>query len=166
MFSTIDHRPNSNYLLLLRAWSSCGSSRKQRLRRKASCKGSMKLIVSATSWTPDEDFSILLEALLEYDREATMQSFLEKGGEALPRLLVIVTGNGPLKAYYEPQFSTLELQSVDIKTAWLEPEDYPKLLAYADLGISLHASSSSLDLPMKVVDLFWMWSSGVGEGWD
>jgi beta-1,4-mannosyltransferase len=117
-------------------------------------KGSTKLIVSATSWTPDEDFSILLKALLEYDREATMQSFLGKGGEALPRLLVIVTGKGPLKAYYESQFSTLELQSVDIKTAWLEPEDYPKLLACADLGISLHTSSSGLDLPMKVVDLF------------
>ncbi|RPA83601.1 hypothetical protein BJ508DRAFT_413274 [Ascobolus immersus RN42] len=117
-------------------------------------KGSTRLIVSATSWTPDEDFSILLKALLEYDREATMQSFLGKGGDALPRLLVIVTGKGPLKSYYESLFGTLELQSVDIKTAWLEPEDYPKLLACADLGISLHTSSSGLDLPMKVVDLF------------
>uniref|UniRef100_A0A669BGL0 ALG1 chitobiosyldiphosphodolichol beta-mannosyltransferase n=1 Tax=Oreochromis niloticus TaxID=8128 RepID=A0A669BGL0_ORENI len=68
------------------------------------------LLLSSTSWTEDEDFSILLTALEEYE------GFI-KGGASLPPLLCVITGS-------------------------------------ADLGVCLHKSSSGLDLPMKVVDMF------------
>uniref|UniRef100_A0AAX7TL70 Glycosyl transferase family 1 domain-containing protein n=1 Tax=Astatotilapia calliptera TaxID=8154 RepID=A0AAX7TL70_ASTCA len=68
------------------------------------------LLLSSTSWTEDEDFSILLTALEEYE------GFI-RGGASLPPLLCVITGS-------------------------------------ADLGVCLHKSSSGLDLPMKVVDMF------------
>lgn len=68
----------------------------------------------------------------------------------LPNLVIVVTGKGPQKAMYERKMQQLELQHVVFRTAWLQAADYPVLLGCADLGISLHTSSSELDLPMKV----------------
>lgn len=112
---------------------------------------SWRLIVSSTSWTPDEDFSILLDALVQYAAE-------RKKNEKLPRLWAVITGKGPQKEYYMQQVQKLvqnrKLDDVIIATAWLSQEDYALLLGSADLGISLHTSSSGVDLPMKVVDMF------------
>jgi beta-1,4-mannosyltransferase len=110
-----------------------------------------KLIVSATSWTADEDFALLLDALCAYSAEATSKTWL-------PKILAIITGKGPQKEFYLNKIKTLnqekKLLNVLVQTAWLSPGDYALLLASADLGISLHTSSSGVDLPMKVVDMF------------
>lgn len=112
--------------------------------------GTVRLLVSSTSWTPDEDFSILLDALVKYD--ASFPSSLR-----LP-LLVIITGRGPQKEIYLSKIAALTLEGhlrlVTIRTAFLSFENYARLLASADLGICLHMSSSGVDLPMKVVDMF------------
>ncbi|KAI0043879.1 glycosyltransferase family 33 protein [Auriscalpium vulgare] len=106
------------------------------------------LVVSSTSWTDDEDFSILLDALGKYDARA------REG--ALPKVLVVVTGKGPRRAEYMAEAQRLQRkwEHVRVVSLWLEAEDYPLLLGSADIGVSLHASSSALDLPMKVVDMF------------
>lgn len=101
------------------------------------------LVTSSTSWTDDEDFGILLDALLLLDQRL---------GQL--RMLVFVTGKGPMKEFYMEKISKLRLQSISIHTLWLAPADYPRLLACADVGVSLHTSTSGLDLPMKILDLY------------
>ncbi|CAO1623639.1 unnamed protein product [Jaminaea pallidilutea] len=77
--------------------------------------------------------------------------------QQLPHLLIIVTGKGEQRAFYEQEIQRLEREEkwewVRIRTAWLENWEYPLLLGSADLGVSLHTSSSGLDLPMKGVDM-------------
>ncbi|KAL8636923.1 MAG: hypothetical protein Q9228_005744 [Teloschistes exilis] len=124
--------------------------------------GKMRLLVSSTSWTPDEDFSLLLDALISYSELASTTH------PSLPDILAIITGKGPHKDAFLWRINLLEkeakLGKVQIRTAWLSSENYAMLLASADLGVSLHTSSSGVDLPMKVVDML-----GAGlpvVGWD
>lgn len=64
-------------------------------------------------------------------------------------------GKGPEKERYEELIKAKRSswKKIYIETVWLKAEDYPKLLASADLGVCLHYSSSGVDLPMKVVDM-------------
>ncbi|KAK5221059.1 mannosyltransferase [Exophiala xenobiotica] len=121
----------------------------------------VRLVVSSTSWTADEDFELFLDALCSYSASATSSH------PQLPELAVVITGKGPLKQHYLEKIRKLRsgdaLEMVNIYTDWLSFEDYALLLGSADLGVSLHTSSSGVDLPMKVVDMF-----GVGlpvAGW-
>ncbi|XP_053132936.1 chitobiosyldiphosphodolichol beta-mannosyltransferase isoform X3 [Hemicordylus capensis] len=111
------------------------------------CMGRPALLISSTSWTEDEDFSILLKALEAYEHHISE-------GAKLPPLVCVITGKGPLKEYYNKLIATMHFKHIQICTPWLEAEDYPLLLGSADLGVCLHKSSSGLDLPMKVVDMF------------
>ena len=86
-------------------------------------KGALEkpLIVSSTSWTEDEDFGILLDAL-KICRDRNLA------------LTVAITGKGPQKDFYKQQIKKLDMKNIDIVTPWLEIEDYPKLLGAATLG--------------------------------
>ncbi|KAH6635017.1 glycosyl transferases group 1-domain-containing protein, partial [Chaetomium sp. MPI-SDFR-AT-0129] len=114
--------------------------------------GTTRLLVSSTSWTPDEDFSLLLDALVEYAASS------DKPNSTNPPLLAIITGKGPQQAHYLARINQLtaagRLPNIRIATAFLPFADYAALLACADLGVCLHRSSSGVDLPMKVVDMF------------
>lgn len=130
--------------------------------RQSLLKGDLRVLVSSTSWTADEDFSVLIDALVRYSKLATTTH------THLPEVLAIITGKGPQKGMYLEQISGLEksgkLHKVTIRSAWLSVQDYAQLLASSSLGVSLHTSSSGVDLPMKVVDMF-----GAGlpvVGWD
>lgn len=106
------------------------------------------LVVSSTSWTPDEDFTVLRSALDAYASDPTR-----------PALLVLVSGKGgALRDEFVCAVAERETsgvwRNVVVRTTWLEMRDYPVFLGGADLGVCLHSSSSGLDLPMKVVDLF------------
>lgn len=126
------------------------------------------LLVSSTSWTEDEDFTILQRALTRLDRKLTSRrqkgayhcslSFYKpldasKNG----RIVVVITGKGPLKEAFMEEWKhhiQPKLNYIALTCAWLEMADYPVLLACADMGVCLHTASAGIDLPMKVVDMF------------
>ena len=134
------------------------------------------LLVSSTSWTEDEDFNLLINALLKLDVQLhELSSHFDQRASSLklrefknahmlltetigPRVVVAISGKGALKSKFEKKIQALQkegkLDRVAIRTVWLEADMYPHFLGAADLGLSLHTSSSGLDLPMKVLDMF------------
>jgi beta-1,4-mannosyltransferase len=114
------------------------------------------LMVSSSSWTEDEDFDILVDAFVAYQNEKNNQKKGQNKEDkpGLPDLVCILTGKGPFKSYYEAKFASLNLANIQVHFVWLESNDYPLLLSVCDVGLCFHKSSSNLDLPMKVVDMF------------
>ncbi len=107
------------------------------------------VIVSSTSWTPDEDFELLLDAAETCEQALAAAS----GSSHKTRVLILVTGDGPGRQPFEARLRSRTSSWVRIETRWLSPDDYPVLLAAADLGVCLHRSTSGLDLPMKLADM-------------
>jgi beta-1,4-mannosyltransferase len=125
------------------------------------------IVVCPTSWSPDEDFDLLLEALERAERQLVKTP--QAGGDkpfstaaapgakvearSIPELVIFLTGRGPLRETFEQRAARRHFKAIAVKTAWLEPSDYPTLIGMADLGLCLHQSSSGLDLPMKLAEL-------------
>jgi beta-1,4-mannosyltransferase len=105
----------------------------------------LAIVVSPTSWTRDEDFDLLLAAVQRCEALVA--------GRVFPDVLVLLTGRGARRAGFEAGAAALPGVRFHVRTAWLEPDDYPSALAAADLGLCLHRSASGLDLPMKIADM-------------
>lgn len=148
---TLSGSPQRTHELLLRVAAASGASRAYPAGETALTQASgslwrmqhiIRLAVSSTSWTPDEDFDPFLDALKIVNDSLNRE-----------RLLVIVTGRGPMREQFEKKVADMKLRNVRIWCAWLSRDDYAALLAVADIGVSMHQSSSGLDLPMKAVDM-------------
>ncbi|HYD49447.1 MAG TPA: glycosyltransferase [Terriglobales bacterium] len=102
--------------------------------------------ITSTSWTFDEDLDLLLDAAQQLDR---------RFAATLPRraLTIVITGDGPRRAAFEQRLAATALKQIRLRTMWLAWDDYRRLLAAADAGISLHRSASGVDLPMKIQDM-------------
>ncbi len=110
-------------------------------------------IICPSSWTEDEDFDVVIDAVLRLEDRV-------RGWEAaaphrrFPSLIILVTGDGARRAEFERRFAGLPARRIFLRTRWLEPEEYPRVVGSADVGLCLHRSSSGLDIPIKIADLF------------
>lgn len=110
-------------------------------------------IVCPTSWTADEDFDLVIEAVrFVEDRIRGWEA--GSSSRRFPDLVILVTGDGSRRAEFERRFAGLLAHRVQLRTRWLDPDDYPRIVGSADVGLCLHRSSSGVDIPMKVADLF------------
>src|SRR6266851_6684732 len=121
-----------------------------RLGIRASTVG---FIVCPTSWTEDEDFDVVIDAVTQLE-ERIRGWEAGDGARRFPELVILVTGDGARRAEFERRFAGLPARRIQLRTRFLEPEDYPRVVGSADLGLCLHRSSSGLDIPMKIADLF------------
>lgn len=98
------------------------------------------IIVSASSWSADDDFSLLLETMQLLDAQGFACWFL-------------LTGDGPGRVAWEVAAKGRAFRHVRYRTLWVPADQYLHFLSAADLGLSLHRSASGFDLPMKICDM-------------
>ena len=109
------------------------------------------IVVSSTSWTADDDYSMVVKALSIFDgklkSDPTMQDL---------RVWLVVTGKGASRKTFEEQVRQAKLsERIAVSTVYFQSyAAYAKMLGASDVGLCVHQSSSGLDLPMKCVDMF------------
>jgi beta-1,4-mannosyltransferase len=109
-------------------------------RAKPASAGTQITIVCPLGWTADDDVALLLDALSTLDPPRDFEIHL--------------TGDGPLRAQFAPRIAAFSRPGIEIHSRDLPETEYRALLLRATIGVSLHRSTSGLDLAMKVSDLF------------
>lgn len=121
-----------------------------------------RIIVSSTSWTSDDDYTMVLDALLLLNVVLIAQNGSNSCNLFDRCLWLVITGKGATREVFEKQLAEDEKYNplrespyITISTIYFqEYAQYAKMLGGSDIGLSLHASSSGYDLPMKCVDMF------------
>lgn len=108
------------------------------------------VLISSTSWTPDEDFGMLIEALKGYEMRArTVNIKSTEASQRLPKVVMIVTGKGPLRERYMSTMLQLEEEErwewVRCRSMWLEAADYPLLLGMYQIQQPASGQQLTLD---------------------
>lgn len=139
------------------------------VKNSTTISGHRLVVVTSTSYTPDEKLDVFLDALVIVRRailKAPMTSPLVRAS-----VHAIVTGKGPLFSTYRERINSITAKPTGVESSPTEPEPqiaesrlrvdqlfvpldaYGQLLECCDLGVSLHVSSSGLCLPMKLYDM-------------
>lgn len=116
--------------------------------------GPTGFVVCPSSWTEDEDFDVVIDAVLRLEERVRGWEASGSGRRRFPQLIILVTGDGRRRVEFERRFAGLPARRIHLRARWLEPDEYPRVVGSADLGLCLHRSTSGLDIPMKVADLF------------
>jgi hypothetical protein len=87
--------------------------------------------------------------MIEYERYCNQMALQ---GVKNRHLILVVTGSGERKKIYAEMIkeNRYKWKNISIVMKYFAAEDYPKMIACADVGVCLHYSSSGFDLPMKV----------------
>ncbi len=107
------------------------------------------IVVAPSGWSDDDDFDLLLDALREWDARLSRRP----APGAAPHARFVLTGEGERRREIEAELRACSWRRIEVVTAWFPPEEYPAALAGADLGLSLHASASGLDVPIKLSEM-------------
>ena len=82
-------------------------------------------IVCPTSWTEDEDFDVAIDAVWRLEERIRGWEASE-ASRRFPDLVILVTGDGTRRAEFERRFAGLPARRIQLRSRWLEPEDYPR----------------------------------------
>src|SRR5205823_512836 len=77
-------------------------------------------IVCPTSWTEDEDFDVIIDAVVRLE-ERIRGWEAAQANRRFPDLVILVTGDGARRAQFERRFAGLPARRVQLRARWLEP---------------------------------------------